>query len=68
MHTRALGRWHFSDQRRSCILHSTGPRNAGKLTLHNERFIAIVDKYYPSWREARPELNDSPPTAETWNE
>jgi len=68
MPTPALGRWHFSDQRRSCSLNSTGTRNAGKLTLHNERFIAIVDKHYPSWREARAELNELPLLAETWHE
>ncbi len=27
---------------------------------HNEKFIAILDKFYPNWREARMELNDLP--------
>lgn len=35
---------------------------------HSERFISILDKYYPSWREARAELNALPLTAEAWNE
>ena len=35
---------------------------------HNERFIAILDEHYPSWREARAELNELPLTAEGWNE
>ncbi len=35
---------------------------------HNERFIAVLDKYFPSWREARAELNDLPLTAEAWKD
>jgi predicted metal-dependent hydrolase len=35
---------------------------------HSDRFIAILDKHYPSWREARAELNELPLTAEAWNE
>ena len=35
---------------------------------HSDRFIAILDKYYPSWREARAELNALPLTAEVWRE
>lgn len=35
---------------------------------HNERFIALLDKHYPSWREARTELNALPLSAEEWNE
>ena len=34
---------------------------------HSERFIAILDEYYPTWREAREELNDLPLAAEVWN-
>ncbi len=34
---------------------------------HNERFIEILSKHYPTWREARAELNDLPLTAEVWN-
>jgi predicted metal-dependent hydrolase len=35
---------------------------------HSERFIAILQKHYPSWREARAELNELPLTAEIWKE
>ena len=35
---------------------------------HNDRFIAILNEHYPSWREARAELNELPLTAETWND
>ncbi|GAA4336240.1 SprT family zinc-dependent metalloprotease [Flaviaesturariibacter amylovorans] len=27
---------------------------------HNAQFVALLDKYYPSWREARMELNELP--------
>ena len=33
---------------------------------HSERFAAILDKHWPSWREARTELNDLPLSAEAW--
>lgn len=33
---------------------------------HSERFITILQQHYPSWREARAELNDLPLGAETW--
>ena len=36
--------------------------------IHSERFVAILDKNYPTWREARAELNELPLTAEVWNE
>jgi len=35
---------------------------------HSDRFIAILDEHYPSWREARSELNELPLAAEVWNE
>jgi predicted metal-dependent hydrolase len=35
---------------------------------HSDRFIGILEKYYPTWREARAELNELPLTAEVWNE
>jgi predicted metal-dependent hydrolase len=35
---------------------------------HTERFIAILGKDYPTWREARAELNELPLTAEVWKE
>jgi predicted metal-dependent hydrolase len=33
---------------------------------HSDRFIAILQEHYPSWREARAELNELPLAAETW--
>lgn len=33
---------------------------------HNDRYIAILDQHYPSWREARAELNELPLTAVVW--
>jgi len=33
---------------------------------HSDRFISILDHHYPSWREARAELNELPLTAEVW--
>ena len=33
---------------------------------HSERFVALLDQHYPTWREARAELNELPLTAETW--
>jgi predicted metal-dependent hydrolase len=35
---------------------------------HSDRFITMLTENYPSWREARAELNDLPLTAETWRE
>lgn len=34
---------------------------------HSERFVALLDKHCPTWREARVELNELPLAAETWN-
>ncbi|HTR15304.1 MAG TPA: SprT family zinc-dependent metalloprotease [Roseiarcus sp.] len=33
---------------------------------HSERFIRILTELYPTWREARAELNELPLTAEKW--
>lgn len=33
---------------------------------HSDRFIAILQQHYPTWREARSELNELPLTAEVW--
>lgn len=33
---------------------------------HSQRFIDLLDKHYPNWREARLELNELPLAAETW--
>jgi len=35
---------------------------------HSERFVAILSKHCPAWREARAELNHLPLGAETWHE
>lgn len=35
---------------------------------HSERFMALLNEYYPSWREARAELNDLPLAAAAWEE
>lgn len=35
---------------------------------HSERFVALLDKNYPTWREARAELNELPLGAESWSE
>lgn len=33
---------------------------------HSDRFVTILDKHYPAWREARAELNELPLAAEAW--
>ena len=35
---------------------------------HSDRFVAILDEHYPTWREARAELNELPLAAEVWRE
>jgi predicted metal-dependent hydrolase len=35
---------------------------------HSERFLTILGKHYPTWREARAELNELPLAAESWKE
>ncbi|NJM40314.1 MAG: M48 family metallopeptidase [Anaerolineae bacterium] len=35
---------------------------------HSERFVALLGRHYPTWREARAELNDLPLSAEVWRE
>lgn len=35
---------------------------------HNERFLNILNEHYPTWREARAELNELPLSAEQWKE
>lgn len=34
---------------------------------HGERFLALLSKHYPTWREARAELNELPLSAEAWS-
>jgi predicted metal-dependent hydrolase len=35
---------------------------------HTERFFALMSKHYPSWREAREELNELPLGSEKWDQ
>lgn len=35
---------------------------------HSERFAALLDQHYPTWRDARVELNELPLTAESWGQ
>jgi len=35
---------------------------------HSERFLTMMTKHYPSWRDARAELNELPLGAEVWKE
>jgi predicted metal-dependent hydrolase len=35
---------------------------------HSEQFLALLSKHWPSWREARAELNELPLGAAEWNE
>jgi predicted metal-dependent hydrolase len=35
---------------------------------HSDRFMAILGEHYPTWREARAELNELPLAAEAWKE
>lgn len=37
-------------------------------STHSERFLSLLAKHYPSWREARAELNELPLSAEVWRE
>lgn len=34
---------------------------------HNACFVALLQQHYPTWREARAELNDLPLAAESWS-
>jgi predicted metal-dependent hydrolase len=33
---------------------------------HSDRFVALLDQHFPTWREARAELNELPLAAEEW--
>jgi hypothetical protein len=35
---------------------------------HSERFVKLLSRHYPSWREARLELNELPLGAESWTD
>jgi predicted metal-dependent hydrolase len=39
-----------------------------KEPTHNERFVSMLARHYPSWREARAELNELSLSAEIWKE
>lgn len=43
------------------MLHLIAPR-------HNERFLTLMSKHYPAWREARAELNELPLGAAVWKD
>jgi predicted metal-dependent hydrolase len=43
------------------MLHLIEPR-------HSERFVTLLSRHYPAWREARAELNELPLGAAEWNE
>lgn len=34
---------------------------------HSERFVVLLEQHYPTWREARTELNELPLAAEAWS-
>lgn len=36
--------------------------------IHSDRFITLITEHYPSWKEARIELNELPLAAEEWKE
>jgi predicted metal-dependent hydrolase len=35
---------------------------------HSERFVTLLHRHYPTWREARAELNELPLAAEHWGQ
>jgi predicted metal-dependent hydrolase len=35
---------------------------------HSERFMTLMTEHYPSWQEARAELNALPLASEIWRE
>ena len=35
---------------------------------HSERFVELMNKHYPTWREARADLNELPLAAASWND
>ena len=44
-----------------CMLHLVEP-------THSERFVILLHRHYPTWREARAELNELPLAAEHWGQ
>jgi hypothetical protein len=45
----------------ACVLHLVEP-------TRSERFISLLNKHFPAWREAGAELNELPLGAESWSE
>ena len=43
------------------LMHLIEPR-------HSDRFMALMDRHYPHWRDARAELNALPLSAQAWSE
>lgn len=39
-----------------------------RVPTHSDRFVALLDRHYPSWREAKAELNALPLAAVEWRE
>jgi predicted metal-dependent hydrolase len=37
-------------------------------STHSDRFVVMLDEHYPTWREARAELNELPLSAVSWKE
>ena len=35
--------------------------------LHNDRFVAHMDRFMPQWRSFREELNEAPLSYATWD-
>ena len=35
---------------------------------HSDQFISLITDHFPTWREARAELNELPLTAQEWRE
>lgn len=36
--------------------------------MHSDRFVGLLTRHYPSWRDARAELNELPVATEAWGE
>ena len=70
LHERITHRIHTTPRyERYAMQRRERPDGGAQTTLteptHSERFVRILEKHYPSWREARAELNELPLAAET---
>jgi predicted metal-dependent hydrolase len=54
------GFWQFSAAHENQMVHLIEPK-------HNERFVAMLQLHYPTWREARAELDELPLAAQAWS-